>query len=49
MSREQIRTDVEPLSVPMRISVVADGNCFPDITCGNAQFTTHINDDQNCY
>ena len=45
MSREQIRTYVEPLSVPMRISVVADGNC----TCGNAQFTTHINHDQNCY
>ena len=43
MSREQIRTYVEPLSVPMRISVVADGNC----TCGNAQFTTHINHDQN--
>ena len=49
MSREQIRTYVEPLSVPMRISVVADGNCVTDITCGYAQFTTHINHDQNCY
>ena len=49
VGREQIRTYVEPLSVPMRISVVADGNCFTDITCGNAQFTTQINRDQNCY
>ena len=33
----------------MRISVVADANCVTDITCGYAQFTTHINHDQNCY